>query len=57
MEIVIRFHSPYIYVCAECQNWWVGMDEFRKEPNPHYGHSILTINVENPEQKKEPDAR
>ena len=52
MEIVIRFHSPYIYVCAECQNWWTGMDEFRKEPNPHYGHSILTINIENPEHRQ-----
>jgi hypothetical protein len=51
MEIVIKFHSPYIYVCAECQNWWVGMDEFRKEPNPHYGHSILPIKVESIKQE------
>ena len=53
MEIVIRFHSPYIYVCSECQKWWTGMDEFRKGLNPHLGHSILTINVEKSEQKNE----
>ena len=46
MEIVIRFRSSYVFLCADCQKWWTGMDEFRKEPNPHYGHSILPIKVE-----------
>ena len=51
MEILIRFRSPYIYLCADCQKWWTGMDEFRKEPNPHLGHSVMAIRTDKQENQ------
>ena len=54
MQIVIEFKSPYIYLCPECEIWWKGLGEFQKEPNPHYGHSILVFNTEKePSENKE----
>ena len=60
MQIVIEFKSPYIYLCPECEIWWKGLGEFQKEPNPHYGHSILVFNTEKEplqSSEKEPDPK
>ena len=46
MKVIIRFKSPYFFLCSECQKWWIGTSELNPDTNPHIGHSVLMIKYE-----------